>query len=560
MMEEETEDIGLWDWMKEYGPLVEPMLLEQWKGKSKDDWMAKANTIFPADKTSDQDEIRKSMRMAYWTKMIDHECMMDLIQLEPFSFITTPDEMELVYTMGRLNCLVPSQIQRIVWCEEHMEGREPVKPITSAMIVPSPDDSYTTLLSNLDNWTPVSDSVTHTKLKSANGVTSKKGHNKDKRGKPHKATSAPRPSEWTSAEAQELIRVKAKKSATPSQAKEVRAPSQPVETPKQSIKPTPPVVQKTKANSAGKKQFTSYVDHDDDHDKEKIEDKTKSDATYQTSPLIYLAQEFCKHSKKSVSDIMENIQKEVPKLSTARYAISTDDVLGIRKEASQRTMKQNRECERWALDALDCAISIDSSFTINDFIHMLPEEISFKEAGDLITRARANLAVLKLIDRKRKPTDTLDVYTDPVLEIISKGSILSAIHSAKNTIEPTVAAIMGRLLATEADQVQNFKDLEKILDNVTASNSTTINATTNLYKSFVAWTKKLHGKDDVTAGDLLTGASEHGKGTIDDMFAEARAHDVDQDLSSESSDDGTANEYPRATNKQGIVARSIYDD
>ena len=56
------------------------------------------------------------------------------------------------------------------------------------------------------------------------------------------------------------------------------------------------------------------------------------------------------------------------------------------------------------------------------------------------------------------------------------------------------AAIMGRLLATEADQAQNFKDLEKMLDNMTASNSTTINASTNLYKSFFAWTRGCMGK------------------------------------------------------------------
>ena len=261
-----------------------------------------------------------------------------------------------------------------------------------------------------------------------------------------------------------------------------------------------------------------------------------------------------------MDDIMENIKKEVPKMSTARYSITTDDVLGIRKRPSQRTMKQNRDCERWALDALDCAKSIDSSFTINDFIHMLPEEISFREAGDLITRARSNLAVSSLIDRRRVITDTLDIYSDPTLEIISKGTILSAIQSAKSSLEPMAAAIMGRLLATEADQVQNFKDLEKMLDNMTASNSTTINASTNLSKSFVAWTKKLHGKDDVTAGELLTGASEHGKGTIDDMFEESRADGVDQDYSSEESDDGTAKKEKLLPNNRGIVAKSIYDD
>ena len=256
-----------------------------------------------------------------------------------------------------------------------------------------------------------------------------------------------------------------------------------------------------------------------------------------------------------MEDIMETIKKEVPKLNTARYSITTDDVLGIRKRPSERTIQQNRDCERWALDALDCAKSIDSSLTINDFIHMLPEEISFREAGDLITRARSNLAVNSLIDRRRVIMDTVDIYSDPILEII-----LSAIQSAKSSLEPMAAAIIGRLLATEADQVQNFKNLEKMLDNMTASNRTTVNASTNLYKSFVAWTKKLHGKDDVTAGELLTGASEHGKGTIEDMFDESRADGADQDYSSEDSECGTAKKEKPLANNRGIVAKSIYDD
>ena len=99
-----------------------------------------------------------------------------------------------------------------------------------------------------------------------------------------------------------------------------------------------------------------------------------------------------------------------------------------------------------------------------------------------------------------------------------------------------------------------------MLDNMTASNSTTINASTNLYKSFVAWTKKLHGKADVTAGELLTGASEHGKGTIDNMFDESRAYGADQDYSSEDSECGSAKKEKPLANNRSIVAKSIYDD
>ena len=88
---------------------------------------------------------------------------------------------------------------------------------------------------------------------------------------------------------------------------------------------------------------------------------------------------------------------------------------------------------------------------------MLPEEISFREADDLITRACSNLAVRDLINRKRVIKDDLDIYHDVTLETIAKGTILSAIQSAKSSLEPMAAAIMGRFLATEADPSTKLK-------------------------------------------------------------------------------------------------------
>ena len=98
-----------------------------------------------------------------------------------------------------------------------------------------------------------------------------------------------------------------------------------------------------------------------------------------------------------------------------------------------------------------------------------------------------------------------------------------------------------------------------MIDNMTSSNSTTINASVNLYKSFVAWTKKLHGKDDVTAGELLTGASEHGKGTID-MFDETHYCTPEKNDSSEDSDNGTSARKKSVANNKGIVIKSIFDE
>lgn len=57
-MMDEADDVGLWDWMRENGSILAPILEEQWVGKARDDWMATASTMFPSTNTSDQDEIR----------------------------------------------------------------------------------------------------------------------------------------------------------------------------------------------------------------------------------------------------------------------------------------------------------------------------------------------------------------------------------------------------------------------------------------------------------------------------------------------------------------------
>lgn len=378
--------------------------------------------------------------MAYWGKMIDHECMIDLIQLEPFSFITSPDEMELVYTMGKLDCLVPANLQRLTWCEDHKMGRDPIKPQTSAIIAPSSEDSYASLISNLEKWTPESDGVTNIRTTSSTGAIPKKPQ---KKGKIKKSLVTDELSELAQVETRKLILSTAKKMSQITQADKPKDPDDFLGISELADRPVKPLSIKATITEADKNAFNAYINMDEDEDKGKFKIRPKNDDVYQTGPLIFLAQEMCKYSGQPVDDIMENLKKEVPKMSTARYSITTDDVLGIRKEPSQRTMKQNRDCERWALDALDCAKSIDGSFTLNDFIHMLPEEISFREAGDLIMRARANLAVKGLIDRRHVNNDTLDIYNDSTLEIISKRLNLSAIQSAKSSLEPMTAAIMG---------------------------------------------------------------------------------------------------------------------
>ena len=66
------------------------------------------------------------------------------------------------------------------------------------------------------------------------------------------------------------------------------------------------------------------------------------------------------------------------------------------------------------------------------------------------------------------------------------------------------------MISIKADQAQNFDNISGLVDQLTHSNSTTTNASANLYKAFVALSKRQHGKGDVTAGELLRGVSEHG--------------------------------------------------
>ena len=214
---QEADDVGLWDWMRENGSILESILKEHWAESSHDNWLTIANIMFPPTKTSIQDEIRKFIRMVYWNKMLNHECMMDLIHFEPFSFITSPEEMELVYTMGKLDCLVPLHLQRHVWCEEHELGKEPVVSYVSAVVTPSSQDSYDSLISNLENWTPVSDGVTAINSMSPTGAIPKKTPRKDKKTKVQKSLVTDDLSELAQVETRKLIVSTAKKMSKISQ-------------------------------------------------------------------------------------------------------------------------------------------------------------------------------------------------------------------------------------------------------------------------------------------------------------------------------------------------------
>lgn len=559
-MLDEVDDVGLRDWMLENGSILNPILEEQWVGKFRDDWMVMADILFPATNTSDQDEIRKSIRMVYWGKMLDHACMVELNQLEPFSFISSPYEMELIYTMGKIDCLVPAHLQRLNWCEEHKLGKEPVSVPSSTIVIPSSDDSYTKLLSNLREPSVEPGNSQKVTPKATSSSNPKKTAKKDRKGKNPQSFITDELSDLAQAETRKLIVSTAKKLSQIAKEDELKDPDDFLGISELADRPVKPLSIKATITEADKDAFNAYINVDEDDEKGKFKIRAKNDDIHQTGPLIFLAQELCKYSGQPMDDIMESVRKGIPKPNTTRYSISEEDVLNIRKQVSQRTVKQNRDCERWALDALDCAKSIDGSFTIKDFILMLPEEISYREAGNLISRAQSNLAVKTLLENRRATNKILDIYTDPTLETIATGAILSAINSAKVTLEPMAAAVMNRLLATETDQLQTRKNLDKMLSNMTTSNLTAINSSTNLYNTFTTWVKTVRGEDDLTGEELIRDTKTVSDESSIDLIEDSKSSDLESDMSDNEYIDTIILRGETIANKNGIVSRSIYDE
>ena len=104
----------------------------------------------------------------------------------------------------------------------------------------------------------------------------------------------------------------------------------------------------------------------------------------------------------------------------------------IRLQAGLRTDTQNKQCNRWALDALDCAYSIDPSFTLEDLISIMPPNLTMRFKSDLLVRVRGNLQMRDIILKKTKPEELMEGRNMTAVDEIEKGSQLSFMHGAKN--------------------------------------------------------------------------------------------------------------------------------
>ena len=374
--------------------------------------------------------------------------MQGLRSVSPFEFVSTPEEMELIYTMCKLDCLVLKHLQRQKWHKEHESGREP--PIVKPIYIPavSIEDSYKSLLGNLTSEEDEEERHLQRKQRLAQQTTTKKITRKERKQKGPTTFLPEDLSANTTLEANRLMMTSVKAMRKISlKGKENPEEENTGATSLLENVPKPLSVQ-TSISNAEKASFNAYINVDDEEDRDPFKPRAKQDDIYQTGPLTSLAQQICKASGQPVDETMELLRRDIPKMCTGKYVISTDDVL--------------------------------------------------------------NLSVRKILKEKHHPLGPGDEYTDIVLDAISKGSILSAISCAKNTLEPVAAAVLSKMISIEADQAQNFDDISGLVDQLTHSNSTTTNASANLYKAFVALSKRQHGKGDVTAGELLRGVSEHG--------------------------------------------------
>ena len=198
----------------------------------------------------------------------------------------------------------------------------------------------------------------------------------------------------------------------------------------------------------------------------------------------------------------------------------------IRTAAGSRTDTQNKQCNRWALDALDCSYSIDPSFTLKDLLNIMPPNLTMRFKCDLVVRVRGNLQMRDLILGKIEPDELLEGRDITAVDEIEKGSQLSFMHGAKNLMEPLASAIMAKMLLSDAETQQTIKDMTTLVDRVESSNATTYNSCVVLYDAFFKWSKQYHGKTEADLGSLFEGASEAGRSTVDDLAAESEHHSV----------------------------------
>ena len=250
------------------------------------------------------------------------------------------------------------------------------------------------------------------------------------------------------------------------------------------------------------------------------------DNLFQTGPLKILANALADSSKPIAREVLDSIYKFSKEADTSRYEIGEKEMKVIRTKAGFRTNTQNKQCNKWALDALDCAVSIDPSFTINDLLGILPPNLTMRFKSDILVRVRGNLQMRDIMLKKIQPDEMLEGRNITAVDEIEKGSQLSFLHGATNLVEPLASVIMAKLLVLDAETQQTIRDLTTLVDRVESSNATTYNSCLVLYNAFFKWSQQYHKKEEADLGSFFEGTSEAGKSTVNDLAADSEYNSV----------------------------------
>ena len=272
----------------------------------------------------------------------------------------------------------------------------------------------------------------------------------------------------------------------------------------------------------GPEEFHMHSEGTEEEVSDRYPSHSWEDNLFQTGPLKILANALADSSKPIAREVFDNIYKFSKDADTSRYEIREKEMKVIRLPAGSRTDTQNKQCNRWALDALDCACSIDPNFTIEDLLGIMPPNLTMRFKSDLLVRVRGNLQMRDILLKKVKPDELLEGRSITPLDVkIEKGSQLSFLHGAKNLVEPLASAIM-----LDAETQQTVRDLTTLVDRVESSNATTYNSCLVLYNAFFQWSQQYHKKEEADLGSFFEGTSEAGKSTVDDLAADSEYNSV----------------------------------
>ena len=100
-------------------------------------------------------------------------------------------------------------------------------------------------------------------------------------------------------------------------------------------------------------EFHLHSDGKEEEVSDRYQTRSWEDNLFQTGPLKILANALTDASQPIAREVLESIYKFAKDADNSRYEIGQKEMKIIRLQAGLRTDTQNKQCNRWALDALD---------------------------------------------------------------------------------------------------------------------------------------------------------------------------------------------------------------